>query len=379
MSGLICLPAERMATLPGEILTALAGTTSAKPIRSPDLFARLGVPMRSNALIDLVHRSAVGQANVDRRVEGDTYVGPVYWLTGIASRAVPWRDQAINNHTQADAAASAANPRRAAALDSNRQAAPAAVAKTLRVAKAAAALPTALMIKPIPPEQSRKAGKSGNASKARNRRIAAAHSSITQESNMPRVAVPAMPLTSAPHPGHKKAGNGELRDQVLAALMDAHADEPMTVDRMLPLCPSAASRDSLSATLRDLVKVGTIQSDRRKVGRQSLSHYWMGASATSAKTPASAASAQQVHRPCHQPATVAKPAETDIASMSLEDIGNMPLPPEAWEEVRATAQDGMRFLYSDDGHLVIEDGDEYFDLDHEQTQRLRNFLDVVML
>ena len=127
------------------------------------------------------------------------------------------------------------------------------------------------------------------------------------------------------------------------------------------------------------MKVGTIQSDRRKVGRQSLSHYWMGASATSAKTPASAASAQQVHRPCHQPATVAKPAETDIASMSLEDIGNMPLPPEAWEEVRATAQDGMRFLYSDDGHLVIEDGDEYFDLDHEQTQRLRNFLDVVML
>lgn len=173
---------------------------------------------------------------------------------------------------------------------------------------------------------------------------------------MPRIAKPAAPAAQMPEtPPRKRPGNGALRDEILATLMDATGAEPFSVDRIHDLCPSSAGYDSTASTLRALEKRGLVVCESRVIEGQRRNVYWLKPEDSTAAKPIPAAAARYEPGPSgeHIPRRDLAVLEAKAGSVRLE---------------RAS------FSYHDDGSLDISDGDAAVSLAAPQLARLVAFL-----
>lgn len=358
--------------LDSRIMAALAGASAQQPMCIAALRDRLGLthPEIMDALCGLYNSRAINQATV---TTGDAPV-TVVWPTGMSPQPVGSRAFTIGGHTAAYAAAKALKPRGKNAPDSATQASPAAAAKSRRIARAATA-------------------------------VLAGETPAHQENAMPRITAPAVPRAETPAKGTpdsyaakadydsaatstaparpmKKAGNGAVQSEIMAALRGAGRAEALSVSALAELVPSAGSLDSLATTARLMARKGVLDGVSVVIGGQRKTVYWDA----QVQDPGQLAGAG---KPIAAPALndgheknldlVRRLAADDAAPPAYES----PLPAIAEAQARIARAIGApvrpnperaSFAYYDDGALEIFQGEETVILPAPQVSRLVAFL-----
>lgn len=282
------------------ILAALKGASAQKPMDYGTLTRKLadaGHVLLINELMDelddLLRRRAVNTAQVSRD-GGQSFVS-VCWPTGVAPAPFNAFRSPIKAYTEADAAA--AHAAQAAA----------------EASRATVGGSDSLKSPPAPLYE---------------------RGEKNQENSMPRITRPAQ--------SKLKAANGSVQAEILAAVRGKTRDAALTLDEVLPLCPSAASIGSLRGAARILIDRGQLGMDSRKARGKLRYHVWDARAGLTGQ---------------------AAPGATMATESRRRNTGEYP-----------AGQARLSFSIHDDGSLTVFDNQDPWVLTAEDTRRLAAFL-----
>lgn len=169
-------------------------------------------------------------------------------------------------------------------------------------------------------------------------------------------------------------GNGVLQNQILAALMGVTREEPLTTARIHGLCPAAASRDSVSVTLRTLQSRGLVECDSRVEDARRANVYWLaGPAALNDGHEANIAAVRRLVAD-EEPGPEPEPEPTPLPDDADEAIAQSMIDHTRAKLLSECGRAQIGFAYDDGGALEIRTGEETLRLAPPTVARLVRFL-----
>lgn len=189
---------------------------------------------------------------------------------------------------------------------------------------------------------------------------------------MPRIAKPAQTRAKPAKPdvivevhAHRRAPDGAVIAQAMAALAGTTAESALATDEVLAQCPAAASLGSLRATLRTLAKRGEIRTEGR-TARRKLRYFWWAAAPVAVLNDGhekNLAVLKRLGGEEHPAGAETRTVEPDQVAESAATQG------------LDIAPGTTRYALWDDGQLLVTAGDDMIVLDAGSTRRLADFLE----